>query len=65
MLEQVKQNTGASPVASSADTGYWSPEQVTDKRVEGIDLHVATGRDKHGASAAPSRYRMKMTFSSK
>ena len=53
MLEQVKQNTGASPVASSADTGYWSPEQVTDKRVEGIDLHVATGRDKHGASAAP------------
>ncbi len=53
MLEQVKQNTGASPVACSADTGYWSPEQVADKRVEGIDLHVATGRDKHGASAAP------------
>ena len=48
-----EQNTGASPVACSADTGYWSPEQVTDKRVEGIDLHVATGRDKHGASAAP------------
>ncbi len=55
MLEQVKQNTGASPVACSADTGYWSPEQVTDKRVEGIDLHVATGRDKHGASAAVQR----------
>ena len=53
MLDQVRQNTGASPVACSADTGYWSPEQVTDKRVEGIDLHVATGRDKHGASAAP------------
>ena len=43
MLDQVRQNTGASPVASSADTGYWSPEQLTDKRVEGIDLHVATG----------------------
>ena len=53
MLDQVKQNTGASPVASSADTGYWSPEQVTDKRVEGIDLHVATGRNKHGALAEP------------
>jgi transposase len=50
MLDQVKQNTGASPVASSADNGYWSPEQVTDKRVEGIDLHVATGRQKHGAA---------------
>ena len=25
-------------------------EQIADKRVEGIDLHVATGRDKHGAS---------------
>ena len=53
MLDQVRQNAGASPVACSADTGYWSPEQVTDGRVEGIDLHVATGRDKHGTSAAP------------
>lgn len=50
MFEQVEKNTGAKPVAGSADTGYWSPEQVADKRVEGIDLHVATGRDKHGAS---------------
>ena len=50
VLEQVEQNTGAKPVASSADAGYWSPEQVADKRVEGIDLHVATKRDKHGTS---------------
>ena len=48
MLEQVQQNTGVKPVATSADTGYWSTEQVADKRVEGIDLHVATKRDKHG-----------------
>src|SRR5438034_6135293 len=41
MLEQVEQNMGVQPVASSADAGYWSPEQVTDKRVEGTDLHVA------------------------
>ena len=53
MLDQVKKNTGASPVASSADTGYWSPEQVTDTQFEGIDLHVATGRQKHGASDEP------------
>src|SRR5438034_11378836 len=50
ILEQVEKNTGAKPVAGSADNGYWAPEQVADKRVEGIDLHVATGRDKHGAS---------------
>ena len=50
MLEQVEKNTGSKPVASSADNGYWSPEQIADNRVEGIDLHVATGRDKHGES---------------
>jgi transposase len=50
MFEQVEKNTGAKPVAGSADNGYWSPAQVADKRVEGIDLHVATGRDKHGTS---------------
>src|SRR5437016_9632919 len=50
MFEQVGKNTGVKPVAGSADNGYWSPDEVADKRVEGIDLHVATGRDKHGAS---------------
>ena len=56
MFEQVQQNTGVKPVASSEDAGYWSPEQVADKRVAGIDLHVATGRDKHGIAeeTAPS-----------
>jgi transposase len=56
MFEQVEKNTGTKPVAGSADNGYWAPEQVADKRVEGIDLHVATGRDKHGTSEqiAPS-----------
>ena len=55
MFEQVEKNTGAKPVAGSADNGYWAPEQVADKRVEGIDLHVATGRDKHGTEQnAPS-----------
>jgi hypothetical protein len=51
MLEQVQKNLATKPLAVSADAGYWSPDQVADKRVEGIDLHVATGRDKHGTSA--------------
>ena len=53
MLDQVKRNAGASPATASADAGYWSPEQVTDERVAGIDLYVATGRDKQGAPTEP------------
>src|SRR5271165_506024 len=48
MLEQVKQNVGAQPQAVSADNGYWNGKQVGDARVQGIDLYVATGKQKHG-----------------
>jgi len=58
MLEQVEQNLGAPPKAASADAGYWSEDQLHDERVQGIDLHVATGKQKHGQadgqSAAPA-----------
>ena len=55
LLDQVGKNKGTKPVMASADTGYWSLAQVSDKRVEGINLHVATQRDKHGASPKPIR----------
>jgi len=48
MLEQVKNNVGTQPQAASADNGYWNAKQVGDARVQGIDLHVATGKQKHG-----------------
>jgi transposase len=48
MLEQVKKNVGAQPEAASADNGYWNAQQVGDARVQGIDLHVAAGKQKHG-----------------
>ena len=48
MVEQVKQNVGAQPKAVSADNGYWNGKQVGDVQVRGIDLHVATGKQKHG-----------------
>ena len=55
MLEQVEQNMGAKPQAVSADTGFWNPEQVEKIQAQGIDLHVATGKQKHGeASQAAS-----------
>lgn len=47
MLQQVEENLGRKPEAASADTGYWSEANVTDRGVAGIDLHIATGRDKH------------------
>ena len=50
MVEQVKQNVGAQPQAVSADHGYWNGKQVADVQVRGIDLHVATGKQKPGAS---------------
>ena len=50
MVEQVKQNVGAQPQAVSADNGYWNGKQVAEVQVRGIDLHVATGKQKHGAS---------------
>lgn len=58
MLEQVEQNVKAKPAAASADAGYWSEDQLRDERVQGIDLHVATGKQKHGEregeAAAPA-----------
>jgi hypothetical protein len=48
MLEQVEQNLGVKPEAASADTGYWSEAQVNDERLRGIELYVATGKQKHG-----------------
>ena len=40
MLEQVKRNTGAKPEKVSADTDYYSPQQVQAPVLEGIDLYV-------------------------
>ena len=48
LVEQVKRNLGAQPQAVSADAGYWKGKQVGDARVQGIDLYVATGKQKHG-----------------
>ena len=48
MLEQVKIVTGSHPQQATADSGYFSEAQVTDRRLEGIDLLVAPDRQKHG-----------------
>ena len=53
MLEQTERNVGAWPHAASADTGYWNPEQVEKIQGLGIDLHVATAKQKHGEASQP------------
>ena len=52
MLEQVEANLCRKPEAVSADAGYWSEANATDETVAGIDLHIATGRVKHGETIA-------------
>jgi transposase len=73
MLEQTEQNVGAWPQAASADTGYWNSQQVEKIQGLGIDLHVATGKQKHGETSQPdeqnpaepsSRERMKRKLAS-
>jgi transposase len=54
MLEQTEQNAGARPQAVSADTGYWNPQHVEKIQGRGIDLHVATGKQKHGETSPPA-----------
>ena len=52
MIRQVAANAGCKPVAVSADAGYWSEANVSDELVAGVDLHIATGRQKHGEKVA-------------
>jgi hypothetical protein len=53
MLERVEQNLGAKPEAATADAGYFSEEQVNDERLKGIELYIATGKQKHGQPDPP------------
>ena len=40
MLQQVEHNTGTKPEKVSADTDYYSPQQISSPNLEGIDLYV-------------------------
>jgi transposase len=54
MIDHIKGNVGRRPEAVSADAGYWSEANITDERAAGINLHVATGRQKHGEPMGPA-----------
>jgi Transposase DDE domain len=48
MVKQVKIMSGSQPQHATADSGYFSEANMTDPRLEGIDLLVAPDRQKHG-----------------
>lgn len=45
MLDQVIANCGRTPVAASADSGYFSRENTEACAARGVDAYIATGRD--------------------
>jgi len=48
VVEKLKENTGGrNPKKLSADSGYFSEDNVIDLQGEGIDAYIATGRQKH------------------
>ena len=48
MVLEVEKNSGEKPEKVSCDAGYFSAANITDPRLEGIDLYVAPERYKHG-----------------
>ena len=54
MMDRVVENLGRAPDRASADTGYFSEDNVRRGEARGIDLFIATGRTKHNTSALPS-----------
>lgn len=48
MLAEVEVMTGSKPGQATADAGYFSAANVTDPKLAGIDLFVASDRQKHG-----------------
>jgi len=48
MLEEVEKNVADKPHKASADAGYFSQAQLTDTKLQGIDLYVAPERLRHG-----------------
>ena len=46
ILLAVEENVGRLPDIATADNGYFNPEAITDKRLAGVDLYVATARER-------------------
>lgn len=47
MIEQLENNLGELPEVLSADSGYFSEQNVTDEALQPIDLYIPPDRQKH------------------
>ena len=47
MLEKVEDNLGQLPAKVSADSGYFSEQNVSESRLDGVDLYIPPKRQKH------------------
>jgi hypothetical protein len=62
MLIRVKENLGQLPAVSTADNGFFSENAITDGRLAGVDLYIATARERKcrqpspGGEPAPGPY---------
>jgi transposase len=54
LLDQVRQNTGDLPGAYSADSGYWSEENVAALEQRGIDAYIPPPRPRRRKDGTPS-----------
>lgn len=50
VVTQIQENTGSLPAIVTADNGYMSPATLSDERVKGVDLYIAPGRERSGAT---------------
>jgi len=53
MLERVAENCGRMPMIATADAGYFSEDNVAYGITQGVNVHIATGRKKHGEAPTP------------
>jgi transposase len=60
MVAQIKQNTGRQARELSADAGYCSEDNLKELRRRHINGYIATGRQKHGETAAAGERKVKL-----
>ncbi len=54
LIDEIKENLGAKPRKLSADSGYYSDDNVACLANEQVDGYIATGRLKHTESSPPA-----------
>jgi len=54
MVKQTRANTGQSPRKISADSGYFSEDNIEHLKEQNIEPYIATGKEKHNSSKGPA-----------